>query len=67
MSKVLIRTTGEFQEGFERAERLTWSHGGLLSVYRQRGKAGYQGVFWSKLPVDGLTFTAADRTTDSGA
>ena len=65
--KVLIRTAGEFQARFERAEHFTWSHGGLLSVYRQWGKAGCQGVFWPKLPVDCLTSTAADRTTGPGA
>ena len=66
VSKVLTRTTGEFQKRFQRTGRCAWSHGGLLPVYRQRGQAGHQGVFWWKSPVDVLTSAVADRTNDSG-
>lgn len=43
-SKVLSLVTGEFEERFERAECLAWSHGGLLPVLYKRGQARYQGT-----------------------
>ena len=43
-SEALILAKGGFEESFERAECLAWSHGGLLPVRSQRGKAGYQGT-----------------------